>query len=309
MRANLEVFAETLLELAQQERNLLVLTSDSRGSGKLAGFAQALPSQLIEMGIAEQNLVGVAAGLASAGKKVFAVSPACFLSARAFEQIKNDVAYSNHPVRLVGISAGVSYGALGATHHSLHDLATFQAVPNLDIVIPADSFETRQAILAAIHHLRPLYLRFGKHPLPVIHPPETQFQIGKAISIRQGGDAWFIATGETVHHCLQAGELLRQKGLSVGVTSLHSLRPFDEAAVLDAARQARLLVSVEEHSIHGGLGARCASLLLQSGVRVPFHIAGFPAEDLVSGSQAEVFAHYGLDAQGLARSVLSLVER
>lgn len=309
MRANLDIFAETLLELAHSDRDLLVLTSDSRGSGKLAGFAQTLPSQLIEMGIAEQNLVGVAAGLASAGKKVFAVSPACFLSARAFEQIKNDIAYSNHPVRLVGISAGVSYGALGATHHSLHDLAAFQAVPNLDIVVPADAFETRQAVLAALDHPRPLYLRFGKHPLPSIHSPDTHFTIGKSIQIEIGSDVSFIATGETVHHCLQASEMLRQKGLSVGVTSMHSLRPFDEEAVRTAARRARLLVSVEEHSIHGGLGSRCASLLMQSGIHVLFHIAAIPDEDLVSGSQADVFAHYGLDAPGLARIVLSLLGR
>src|SRR5205085_11229669 len=161
-RPNLEEFADTLLELAKADRDVLVVTSDSRGSGKLGPFASALPDQLVELGIAEQNLVGVAAGLASAGKKVFAVSPACFLSARALEQIKNDVAYSDNPVKLIGISAGVSYGALGSTHHSLHDYAVLRAINNITIVSPADNFETEQAIRGAANINSPFYIRFGK---------------------------------------------------------------------------------------------------------------------------------------------------
>src|SRR5690348_4164794 len=158
-RANLDVFAETLLGLARLDRNLIVVTSDSRGSGKLAPFGEALRAQIVEVGIAEQNLVGIAAGLAAAGKRVFAVSPACFLTARSLEQIKNDVAYSDHPLALVGISAGVSYGALGSTHHSLHDLAVLRAINNVDIVVPADNFETREAVRAAAETQRPVYLR------------------------------------------------------------------------------------------------------------------------------------------------------
>ena len=157
-KPNQDVFAETLLTLARENRDILAVTSDSRGSGKLAPFAGALPAQLVEVGIAEQNLVGVAAGLASAGKIVFAVSPACFLTARAFEQIKNDVAYSDHPVRLVGISAGVSYGPLGSTHHSLHDFAALTAIHNITVVAPADNYETAAAVRAAIAWPRPLYL-------------------------------------------------------------------------------------------------------------------------------------------------------
>ena len=172
-RPNLEVFADTLLELGQQNPNLLVVTGDSRGSGKLAPFGQKLPEQIVEVGIAEQNLVGVAAGLASTGKKVFAVSPASFLTARSLEQIKNDVAYSDIPVKLIGISAGVSYGALGSTHHSLHDLAALQAVNNIHIVVPADNFETRKAIEYSVDYPFPLYIRFGKKPLPHLHDAGT----------------------------------------------------------------------------------------------------------------------------------------
>ncbi|HEV7381070.1 MAG TPA: transketolase family protein, partial [Dyadobacter sp.] len=148
-QANLEVFSATLQQLAETDRDIVVVTSDSRGSGKLVPFGKRFPEQIVEVGIAEQNLVGVSAGLASAGKKVFAVSPACFLTARALEQIKNDVAYSDNPVKLVGISAGVSYGALGSTHHSLHDFAVLRTINNLIIVAPADNFETDQAIRLA----------------------------------------------------------------------------------------------------------------------------------------------------------------
>src|SRR6476620_10975605 len=153
---NLEVFAATLLELARQDSDLLVVTSDSRGSAKLASFAKAMPGQIVEVGIAEQNLVGVAAGLAACGKKVFAVSPACFLTARALEQIKNDVAYSDNPVNVIGISAGVSYGALGSTHHSLHDYAALRAINNIIIVAPADNFETEQSIKLAAETNKPV---------------------------------------------------------------------------------------------------------------------------------------------------------
>src|SRR2546421_793120 len=174
-RANLEIFAETLLVLAKADRNVLVVTSDSRGSGKLGPFADALPQQIVEIGIAEQNLVGIAAGLASAGKDVYAVSPACFLTARALEQIKNDVCYSDQPVKVIGISAGVSYGALGTTHHSLHDLAALRAINNIDIIVPADNLETRHTICAAAERSRPIYIRFGKAPLYSLHDSSVRF--------------------------------------------------------------------------------------------------------------------------------------
>src|SRR5215207_2912231 len=161
-RANLEAFADTLLALAKEDANVLAVTSDSRGSGKLGPFSAALPEQIVELGIAEQNLVGVAAGLASCGKVVYAVSPACFLTARALEQIKNDVAYSDNPVNVIGISAGVSYGALGSTHHSLHDYAVLRAINNITVVAPADNFETEEAIRQAAESNHPYYIRFGK---------------------------------------------------------------------------------------------------------------------------------------------------
>ena len=317
-QANLDVFGTTLVELGQANANLLVVTSDSRGSGKLTSFGKTLPRQLVEVGIAEQNLVGVAAGLAAAGKQVFAVSPACFLTARALEQIKNDVAYSDHPVKLIGISAGVSYGALGSTHHSLHDFAVLRAIHNLDVVAPADNFETRAAIHAALHHARPLYIRLGKRPMPDLHSPGTPFEIGKAIWVDTGSgdavagsmaDVSFVATGETVALAVQAAQALAAAGIQARVLSVHTVKPLDEAAVLVAARNSRVLITVEEHSVYGGLGGACAELLMGAGVMLPFQIVGIPDEYTVTGSQSEIFAHYGITPEGLAARAQKLLER
>ncbi len=306
-KANLDIFSQTLIDLGRQDRDLLVVTSDSRGSGKLGPFAQALPEQIIEMGIAEQNLVGVAAGLASAGKKVFAVSPASFLTARSLEQIKNDVAYSNQPVRLVGISAGVSYGSLGSTHHSTHDLAALLAIHNLDLVLPGDNFETREAVRQAAARSRPLYLRFGKKPMPERIGPEREFEIGKASVLASGSDVTFVAAGETVYPAWEARRLLEENGVSCGVISLHSLRPFDSQALAQAARSTRALVTVEEHSVHGGLGSLCASFLMQAGIFLPMRIVAFPDQPTITGSQVQVFEHYGISAQGLSQTARELL--
>lgn len=307
-KPNQDVFASTLLELAQQDPQILVVTSDSRGSGKLVPYGEALPQQIVEVGIAEQNLVGVSAGLAATGKKVFTISPACFLTARALEQIKNDVAYSDRHVRLVGISAGVSYGALGSTHHSLHDYAVLRAINNIDIVAPADNYETQQAVIAAVNHPRPIYLRFGKKVMPNLHQPGTPFEIGKAITIREGRDVTIIGIGEPVARAVKAAELLEASGISCRVISMHSLRPFDSEAVLAAARSSRAVITVEEHSIHGGLGEACASLLFQTGIRVPFRIVGFPDEHTMTGSQSEIFDHYGISGEGLAQTARQILQ-
>jgi len=306
-KPNLEVFAETLLARAREDRDILVVTGDSRGSGKLVPFGKALPEQIVEVGIAEQNLVGISAGLASAGKKVFAVSPACFLTARSLEQIKNDIAYSDNPVKLVGISAGVSYGALGTTHHSLHDFAVLQAINNIDIIAPADNFEARSAVEAAVNYPRPLYIRFGKKPMVDLHKSGTKFEIGKAITLAEGNDITFIATGEPLSRAVMAGQLLAQQGINAGVISLHSLKPLDEAAILDAAHRSAALITVEEHSVFGGLGCTIAALLMEKGISIPFKIVGIPDEYTVTGSQQEIFSHYGISPQGLADTARQLL--
>jgi transketolase len=306
-KPNLDVFCETLLALARDDRDVLAVTSDSRSSGKLAPFAAALPQQIVEVGIAEQNLVGVAAGLASAGKIVFAVSPASFLTARALEQIKNDVCYSDRPVTLVGISAGVSYGALGSTHHSTHDMAALRAIENITILVPADNFETAEAVKAAAAMEQPVYLRFGKRSLHHLHSPQTRFTVGKALTVREGTDVAFIATGETVYPALTAASALEAEGVSARVISMHTVKPLDTDALVRAAGECRALVTVEEHSVFGGLGEACAAVLMQAGIHVPFRIVGFPDGYMVTGSQLEIFEHYGISAQGLAQTARALL--
>ena len=308
-KPNQDVFSAGLLELAEADRNIVVVTSDSRGSGKLVAYGQKLPEQIVEIGIAEQNLVGVAAGLASAGKKAFAVSPACFLTARALEQIKNDVCYSDNPVRLIGISAGVSYGALGSTHHSLHDFAVLRAINNITIVAPADNFETTEAVKLAVKLNKPLYLRFGKKAMPLLTDDENNgFEFGKGRIIKKGSDVAIIATGETVYPALQSAEKLAEQGIKATVVSMHTIKPLDAELILQLAKDTSAILTVEEHSINGGLGEACASLLLQHRYNKPFKIMGIPDEYTVTGSQTEIFDHYGLSADGIAQAVLNLLQ-
>lgn len=311
-KTNLDIFASTLMELAAVDSEVLIVTSDSRGSGRVTPFADKYPGQIVEIGIAEQNLVGISAGLASVGKKVFVVSPASFLTARALEQIKNDVAYSDHPVKVVGISAGVSYGSLGTTHHSLHDFAVLQAINNIDIVAPADNFETTEVIRAAVHHPRPIYIRFGKKVMPSVHVNNVHFEIGKAISLtpeREKYDFALIAIGETVTPAFLASQKLEQKGITSCVLSLHSLRPFDEKAVKQAAERSKMVITVEEHSVNGGLGSRVASFLMQAKIFRPLQIVGIPDEHTITGSQTEIFNHYGISADGISQTAMDLLEK
>lgn len=307
-QANQEVFAQTLLSLAQADASVRAVTSDSRGSGKLVPFAAALPDQIVEVGIAEQNMVGIAAGLASTGKTVYAVSPASFLTARSLEQIKNDVCYADHPVTLVGLSAGVSYGALGSTHHSLHDLAVLRAIHNITILVPADNFEAAAAVKAAAASSHPVYIRFGKRPLPHLHAPGSAFTVGKALTVQDGCDIAFIATGEAVCPALAAAQCLEQTGLSCRVLSMHTVKPLDESAVRQAARVCRAVITVEEHHRYGGLGEACAAVLMEAGIHTPFRIVGLPDVETVTGSQLAIFSHYGITASGLAALAQSLLD-
>jgi transketolase len=307
-RANLDEFAATLEELAKANPNIIAVTSDSRGSGKLAPFGKALPKQIVEVGIAEQNLVGITAGLAACGKKAFGVSPSCFLTARSLEQIKNDVCYSDVPAVLVGISSGTSYGALGTTHHSLHDLAVLRAINNLTIIVPADNFESRQAIRFAATATKPAFVRFGKAAMFNLHRPETKFEAGKAITLREGNDVVFIANGETVVHAVLAAAQLAEKSIQARVLSMHSVKPLDTEAILKAGRECKAVITVEEHMVNGGLGEAVASTLMQAGVSKPFRIVGIPDEETVPGAQADIFRHYGISMEGLSETAMRLLK-
>jgi transketolase len=309
-RANLEVFSETLQYLAETDMDLYVVTSDSRGSGKLVSFGQRFPNQIIEVGIAEQNLVGVATGVAAMGKKAFAVSPACFLTARALEQIKNDVCYSDNAVKLIGISAGVSYGALGTTHHSLHDFAVLRAINNITIIAPADNYETKEAVKIATQMTSPTYLRFGKKNMPErIGDDSISFEIGKSRTLRKGNDLTFIATGEAALPAFLAAEQLEEAGIMASVISMHTIKPLDVKGLLELAKYGSPIVTVEEHSVHGGLGEAVASVLMQNGCTNKLKIIGLPDEHTVSGSQTEIFNHYGISPLGLYETARQLLKK
>ena len=299
-KANLEIFGETLLEEGKKNSNLIVVTSDSRGSGKIVPFGKELPDQIIEVGIAEQNLVGVCSGLAAGGKIVFGVSPASFLTARSLEQIKNDVAYSDQPVTLVGISAGISYGQLGSTHHSLHDYAVLRTINNLTIVSPADNFEASEVIRRAVSFNKPLYIRYGKKPMINLHKKGSNFEIGKASIICEGNDITIIGTGETVQRAFLASRILKEDGVNAEVISMHTIKPFDEDALMKSIKKTNCLISVEEHSIYGGLGERCASLISQAGYNTKFKILGIPDEYMINGSQADVLDHYDMSPKKIS---------
>ena len=308
-RPNLEVFAETLLIEAKQNPNIMVATSDSRGSGKLVLYGKELPNQIIEVGIAEQNLVGVSAGLSAAGKKVFAVSPASFLTARSLEQIKADIAYSDHPVCLIGISAGISSGQLGSTHHSIHDYAVLRCINNISIVAPADNFETSEAIKQAVNFSSPLYLRFGKKPMMDISNENKDFKIGKAKFVTKGEDVLLIASGETVQRAYLAAQLLSEKNIHATVISMHTIKPFDAKTFLTESKKSKVIISIEEHSIYGGLGEQCASLLAQHNINAKFQILGIPDEYMINGTQSDVLDYYNMSPEKIYNTVISLLAK
>jgi transketolase len=209
---------------------------------------------------------------------------------------------------LVGISAGLSYGALGTTHHSLHDLAALRAIHNISIIVPADNFETREAIRFAATAKKPVFVRFGKAAMFNLHKSETKFETGKAIQLRDGNDVAFIATGETVVHALLAAGKLAEQGLNCRVISMHTVKPLDAEIILRAGRECRAVVTVEEHMVHGGLGEACAAVLMNAGAHPLFKIVGIPNEDTVTGAQADIFRHYGISMEGLSELALKMIK-
>jgi transketolase len=304
---NRQVICETLLELAQEDRDIMVLASDSRGSAAMAPFAKAYPDQFVEVGIAEQNIVGISAGLAHSGKKPFVTSPACFLSMRSIEQIKVDVAYSGTNVKLVGISGGISYGALGMSHHSVQDIAVARAIPGLSVVLPADRHETKRMTEALVKHNGGVYVRIGRNAVEDVYDsPDYEFIIGKSVRMREGTDITIIAAGETVRVALDAQEALQQVGVSCRVINMHTIKPLDEQAIVEAAIETGHIITVEEHSVLGGLGAAVAEVVVQNHP-VPMRIIGIPDEPAIAGKSAEVFEHYGISKSNLKQIALAML--
>ncbi len=300
-----DAFAETVVALGEADERIVVVNNDSVGSSKTGAFRDRFPDRLINVGIAEQNLVGVGAGLANAGKIPFVCSASCFLTGRAMEQIKADVAYSNANVKLVGVSSGVAYGALGATHHSIEDFAWTRAIANMPVVAPADPVETAQAVRAAASTPGPMFLRLSRMGVPALHDGEYTFALGKASRLREGGDVTLIANGVMVTRALDAATLLATRGIEARVLNMAAVRPLDREAVIAAARETGAIVTAEEHTTFGGLRSAIAEVVVQT-VPVPMRILGVPGVFAPTGDPEWLLHHFGLTARGICDATLEL---
>lgn len=298
--ANKQAICNVLLRKASEDKDIVVLCSDSRGSGSMTPFAEQYPEQFVEVGIAEQNLVSIATGMASCGKKAIAVSPACFLSTRSMEQVKVDVAYSHTNVKLLGISGGVSYGALGMTHHSATDIATLGSIPGMRIYLPSDRLQSEKLMEALLTDEEPAYIRVGRNAVEDIYEEgKVPFILNRATTLREGKDLAIIACGEMVQAAKKAGELLMEKGVHALVLDMYCVKPLDEQAVLRAA-ETGLIITVEEHSPYGGLGSMVAQLTAKE---APCRVINLTLPDapVVTGKSQEIFDYYGLNAENIVK--------
>lgn len=304
---NRQAICDTLLARAAQDKDIVVLCSDSRGSASLSRFADTFPDQFVEVGIAEQDLVSIAAGLARCGKKAFAASPACFLSTRSYEQAKVDCAYSNTNVTLIGISGGVSYGALGMSHHSAQDIAAMSALPNMRVYLPSDRFQTAKLVEALLQDEKPAYLRVGRNAVEDVYTEDAcPFAMDKATWLREGEDVAIIACGEMVRPALDAAEALAAEGITATVLDMYCVKPLDKEVVLRAAQKAKAVLTVEEHAPYGGLGSMVAQVVAENCPRKVKNLT-LPDAPVITGTSKEVFAYYGLDAAGIAAAARELV--
>lgn len=304
---NRQAICETLIKHAKEDHDIIVLCSDSRGSASLTPFAQAYPQQFVETGIAEQNLVSISAGLAKCGKKAFAASPACFLSTRSYEQAKIDCAYSDTNVTLIGISGGVSYGALGMSHHSAQDIAAMAAIPNMRVYLPSDRFQTMRLIEELLKDQKPAYIRVGRNAVDDIYTEEScPFELNQANVLFQGTDIAIIACGEMVKPALEAAKLLKKSGITASVTDMYCVKPLDQEAVLNAAEHAGAIITVEEHSPYGGLGSMVSQIVAAHCPKKVINMA-LPDSPVVTGTSKEVFEYYGLTAEGIAKQARELI--
>ncbi len=305
--ANKQMICEVLMEAAKTDKNIVALCSDSRGSGSFTPFANEYPQQFVETGIAEQNLVSIAAGLAKCGKKAYAVSPACFLSARSYEQCKIDVAYSNTNVKLIGISGGVSYGALGMSHHSAQDIAAMSAIPNMRVYIPSDHLQTKELTKALLQDEKPAYIRVGRNAVdPVYEEGNVPFELDKATVLCEGEDIAIIACGEMVKPAKDAAALLEKEGIHAAVLDMYCVKPMDEAAVVKAASNAKAVLTVEEHSPFGGLGSMVAQVVSRECPKKVWNMS-LPDAPVITGTSQEVFGYYGLTAEGIANKAKEML--
>lgn len=309
MISNKQVIGDVLLQAASEDKDIVVLCSDSRGSGSMTEFAERFPGQFVETGSAEQDLVGISAGLASCGKKVFAVSPASFLTTRSMEQIKVDVAYSHVNVKLIGVSGGISYGALGMTHHSVNDISVIGSIPGMRVFLPSDPVQTRCLMEALLQDEEPAYIRVGRNPVPALYGEESvPFAFNKAAVLQEGNDLAVIACGELVKVAQLAGKKLKEEGVSTRVLDMYCVKPIDEEAIGKAASECRAILTLEEHVGWGGLGS-CVARIVCASCPCPVHSLHLPDRPVVSGSQSQVFDYYGLNVEGVLKGARMLLEK
>lgn len=302
--AHRKVICDVLMEHAKTDKDVVVLCSDSRGSASLTPFFNEYPGQSVEVGIAEQDLVGIAAGLAACGKKPFAASPASFLSTRSYEQCKIDCAYSDANVKLIGISGGISYGALGMSHHSAQDIAAMSAIPNMRVYLPSDRFQTRKLFEALLQDQKCAYIRVGRNPVEDVYTEEDcPFQMDKATLVRDGEDVLLVACGEMVRPAVDAAEILEKSGVSASVLDMYCVKPLDREAIVRQASKAKAVVSIEEHSPFGGLGSMVAQVVGQECPKTCVTMA-LPDSPVITGTSKEVFDYYGLNGEGIAKRAL-----
>lgn len=300
-----DAWVATLVELAEADDRIVVVANDSVGSSKLGPFQQRFPERLINVGIAEQDMVGVGAGLANGGKVPFVSAASCFLTARAMEQIKVDAGYSQNHMVLVGQSPGMAYGELGPTHHSIEDLAWMRTIPGLTVVVPSDPTETAQVIRWAAGHDGPVFVRVSRMGVPDVSPPGYQFAPGRAVTLRQGADITLVATGTTVGRTLAAAEVLSGEGVDARVLHMPTVKPLDETALLTAARQTAGIVTIEE-ALTSGLGGAVAELLVRHRP-APMRFVGVPDTFAPTGSVEWLLDHFGISAVGIAEAARDLL--
>ncbi len=305
--ANRQVICDVLVEAAKEDKDVVALCSDSRGSASMTKFADTYPEQFVEVGIAEQNLVSISAGLAKCGKKPYASSPASFLSTRSYEQCKVDVAYSNTNVKLIGISGGVSYGALGMSHHSAQDIAAMCSIPNMRVYIPSDRLQTEHLFKALLKDEKPAYIRVGRNPVEDVYEEgNVPFEMDRATVLREGTDIAIIACGEMVKPAADAAKLLEEKGIHAAVVDMYCIKPLDKAAIVKAASGAKAVLTVEEHAPFGGLGSMVSQVVGSECPRKVVNLA-LPDAPVITGTSKEVFDHYGLNAEGIAKKAMGLL--
>jgi transketolase len=301
-----QAFVAELSALARADERIVAVCNDSVGSSNLTGFAAEFPDRLINVGIAEQNMVGVAAGLANGGYIPFVCAAAPFLTGRALEQIKSDVAYNGYHVVLCGMSPGMAYGELGPTHHSIEDLSWIRAISDMIVVVPADPQQTRDVVRWAAQSDKPSYVRVGRVKVPAVTPPDTPFELGKALQLRDGSDVTLVATGTMVSRALDAAELLAASGVSARVLNMATIVPLDEAAIVRAAADTGRIVTVEEARTTGGLGAAVAETVVRT-VPVPMRMLGVSGF-APTGKTEFLYEYFGLTADGIVRAARELLD-